>query len=473
MVELFDLATLAVRERIWRTFPHWLNAFRGENVFKTVVRAIALVLVGAILSGCAEINRRGGIIDELEDAILFKADTKTHRLLRSYLLATVLLTAARRQGHNEIDRVAISGALEGALAVANEAYVCLYPGQYKPIDDKAVKIGSRYVYPLAPNARTPNPLSADFSAPPEIVDYSKEQYPISETYLTNFVSPRICQFFDEKMARLDYALYRLAEVTLFNEKSRERLGDIRTKLIGKIPVLSDAAVAAIHANKAANQLTTVLDDLLNLAFNSFGPLLALLPLYRDSVELNMWVIADNLRLNCYYGVKPRTNDRTFAVDAAAEAYSLTDPCGTFAYQMQIMKRGNGNLKQWLHFTDQINQQISEYQILPIEAYRPHFLLVAQLLVPSCRNVLSDGANPTRCETVLGNALELAAFNIDNATGQGTDKRLFLASLPLPGARFVLDLPRRSRPSNGKSDNTATGSIKPAPAKPASPVPEPQ
>jgi len=449
---------------------------------KALRRAVASLLVLSLVGGCAEIDRRGGFIDEIEDTVFFKADTKSHRLLRSYLLATVLLAAARRQGHNEVDRVAISGALEGALAVANEAYVCLYPGLYTAVDATAPKVGDRYVYPLAPKDRTPNPYAKGVQAPPELVDYSSNDYlakfPVTASYLQNFPQPRICQFFDEKMARLDYALYRLAEVTLFNEASRQRLGDIRSRLVGKIPVLSDAAIAAVHANKAVNQVTTILDDLLNLAFNSFGPVLALLPLYRDSIELNMWVIADNLRLACYNVGGERANDQLFEPGRAAETYSLTDPCNTFAYQMQIMKRGNGNLKLWKQFTEQINLQVAEDGILPIQAYRPHFLLVTQLLVRSCRNVLSDGANPTRCETVLGNALELAAFNMDNATGMNVSDRQFLASLPLPGARFILTASRRKRGADPQSTGSIARTPAPqqttpaqgAPASPSAPAP---
>lgn len=428
---------------------------------KALRRAVASLLVLSLLGGCAEIDRRGGLVDQIEDAVFFKADTKSHRLLRSYLLATILLTAARRQGHNDVDRTAIAGALEGALAVANEAYVCLYPKTYKAVGTLPKTQAGNTIYPLS----APYLAPASDTPPGEIVDYAPgKNYAVA----TQYDRPVICQFFDEKMARLDYALYRLAEVTLFNEGSRQRLGDIRSRLVGKIPVLSDAAVAAVHANKALNQVTTILDDLLNLAFNSFGPLLALLPLYRDSLELNMWVIADNLRLQCNPSAAP-TN-----IDAAIESTTLSNPCASFAYAMRILKRGNGDLKVWRHFTEQMNEQLRAEDVLPFEAYRPHFLLVTQLLVRSCRNVLSDGASPARCETVLGNALELAAFNMDNATGVNTENRQFLASLPLPGAQYILTASRRKR----ATDPQATGSIartpnaqQPAPAQ-ASPAPAP-
>ncbi|MFX6318942.1 hypothetical protein ABTF97_18985, partial [Acinetobacter baumannii] len=91
--------------------------------------------------------------------------------------------------------------------------------------------------------------------------------------------------------RLDYALYRLALSSLFNEKTSVQLASIRDKLIGEVPVLSASAKAAIFGVRAINQTTTIVDDLLNLSFSSLGPVLTLLPLYRDSLEMNMWIIA--------------------------------------------------------------------------------------------------------------------------------------------------------------------------------------
>ena len=133
---------------------------------KTVTRVIAAVVAMSLLAGCAEFDRRGGFIDQIEDSVFFRADTKTHRLLRSYLLATVLLTAARRQGHNDVDRTAIAGALEGALTVANEAYMCLYPGLYEPqlVDNKVVTPTS---YPVDPKK-----LKLRLDVPSEIMSWT-------------------------------------------------------------------------------------------------------------------------------------------------------------------------------------------------------------------------------------------------------------------------------------------------------------
>ena len=66
-------------------------------------RVVAAVVALSMLIGCAEIDRRGGTVAEIEDYVLFAAHTKSHRLFRSYLLIGVLLAAARQGGHNEAD----------------------------------------------------------------------------------------------------------------------------------------------------------------------------------------------------------------------------------------------------------------------------------------------------------------------------------------------------------------------------------
>jgi len=428
-------------------------------------RMIAAGVVLSMLSGCAEIDRRGGFIDEVEDTVFFRADTKTHRLLRSYLLATVLLTTARRQGHNDVDRTAIAGALEGALAVANEAYMCLYPGLFEIAD--ASTAASFPVDSTKLRLRT--------GLPSDITSWR------SDGSLLDVVEPvekpRWCQFFDERMSRLDYALFRLASVTLFNSESRDALSDIQAKLVGKIPVVTDTVAAAIHVNRAANQVTSIVDDLLTVSFKSAAPVLALLPLYRDSLELNMWVITDNFALAC----KRESPSTLEALEASIFAATDGSPaCANLVNAIFALQRGNGNPKIWRDFLGTMNVLAENdlARILPIEAYRSHFFLISQLLVRSCRNVLSDAQKPKRCDDVLADALEKAAFNADNATGNlintGSPNagRWLTAMLPLPGAKYAQmrgrGMPRMvSKPQ--QADPSATGSIGQPSTPPAAPA----
>lgn len=285
------------------------------------------------------------------------------------MLIGVLLAAARQGAHNETDAAAIEGNLKSALAVAFEAYECLY-------QDAAAN-------------------------PPNWIKASTQDRSVAGAIGTfeaiNFAPPAICQFFDEKMARLDYALYRLALSSLFNEKTSAQLSVIRDKLVGEIPVLSASAKAAIFGARAINQATTIVDDLLNLSFSSLGPVLTLLPLYRDALEMNMWVIVDTLTRAC-----PDTNPVIPAAillkdGTLAPSYSLD--CQTKAYALYILNNGNGDLRVWRNFVGQMN-----YWAAGIDAYAPHFVLVSRLIWRSCRNLLK----PAECSAVLEGAVTLAA-----------------------------------------------------------------
>ena len=376
------------------------------------IRVTAAAVVLALLGGCAEIDRRGGVADQIED-VVFKADTKSHRLLRSYLLVGILLAAAERQGVNNVDRDNIKGSLASALKVSNEAFNCLYPGTFTTGE---------------------NGLGRDSgSQVPEIVlDYSKPTTISAESYTL----PRWCQFFDEKMARLDLAIFRLASITLFNDRSRGQLADVRDRLVGRIPVISDSVRAAISANKVVNQASTIIDDLLNLTLASFGPATVLFPLYRDSLELNTWIIIDTLAINC-------ARQRTSGI-----ASGEIDFCTTYESAYAIAGGGNAapvNLRAFIKSVDGLS--------LYVEAYRPHFYVVSRLIWQSCENVFVEEAS---CKTILAYALETTAFNVKNATDPQTGRR-FLASL-FSFQRVASTRKKPTSPTPATSEPQTTGSI---------------
>ncbi|HAQ82378.1 MAG: hypothetical protein ACK463_22215 [Bradyrhizobium sp.] len=352
-----------------RLFDFFHYAISGAAMFlRAASRVVAAVVALSMLIGCAEIDRRGGTVAEIEDYVLFAAHTKSHRLFRSYLLIGVLLAAARQGGHNEADVAAIEGNLKSALAVAFEAYECLYQD---------------------PAGAPPNWL--------KIATQVDTASAIGTFEAVNFANPTICQFFDEKMARLDYALYRLALSSLFNEKTSVQLASIRDKLIGEVPVLSASAKAAIFGVRAINQTTTIVDDLLNLSFSSLGPVLTLLPLYRDSLEMNMWIIADTLTRTCA-DPNPLPRD-TMLLKDGTPAPSFALDCQTKAYAFYILNYGNGDLRAWRNFAFQMN-----YVGMGIEAYAPHFVLVSRLIWRSCSNLLKQAD----CTDVLTKAIAQAS-----------------------------------------------------------------
>lgn len=446
----------------------FIISFGGFMFSKALRRAVASLLVLSLLGGCAEINRRGGIVDQIEDTILFRADTKSHRLFRSYLLAGVLIAAARQAGHNDIDRFAIEANMKSVLEIAHEAHMCLYPPA-QPAAAPAVAVA------LATTTQSP--------ASPAVQKEATQD--VGTPGAVNFADPKICQFFDEKMARLDYALYRLAFITLFNAENRLQLTEIRDKLAGKIPVVSDSVKAAIHANKAVNQATSIVDDLLNLSFSSAGPLLILLPLYRDSLELNMWVIVDNLTRACAAANPSFQFEEKFY--QPSYGISRTDVCQTYAYALQITNKGNGDLGTWREFVRNMN-----YATFAIEAYKPHFFLVTKLIWQSCQVVLGDmtgykdeAKDYGRCQNALSKAIEKAAFKEYGISGEGGryytamirgDTRfarrrqqdapvVVRQQLPATAPRDAIDLQNRIAPSSG-SIPTAPAAPSAAPAAPA-------
>lgn len=324
------------------------------------LRVVATIVAMSMLAGCAEFDRRGGVVAEIEDVVLFKAQTKSHRLFRSYMLIGVLLAAARQGAHNQADAAAIEGNLKSALSISYEAYQCLYG-------------------------------NSTATAASWVKDATS--IPASPSVVVKYQPPAICQFFDEKMARLDYALFRLALSSLFNAQSNVYLAEIRDKLLGEIPVVSATAKAAIYTNKAANQTTNIVDDLLNLSFSSAGPVLTLLPLYRDSLEMNMWVIVDTLTRACPDAVA----SPVFQSDGTPVPHYNLD-CATRDYALAILNNGNGYLPTWRAFVRNMN-----YVAVDVEAYAPHFVLVSRLIWRSCRNLLMLA----ECTTVMNAAAATA------------------------------------------------------------------
>ncbi|MCX7322487.1 MAG: hypothetical protein NT113_24470 [Hyphomicrobiales bacterium] len=403
---------------------------------------MVLALVASMLAGCAEINKRGGVVAEMEDYVLFKAQTKSHRLFRSYTLIGVLMAAARQGGHNQADRSAIEGSLKEALRVAFETYACLYPN--------SAALGADGVNPSIHSWIGAATKTGDSTTAFRVTDIDE---------------PANCQFFDEKMARLDYALYRLALSALFNEQTNTQLSSIRDKLIGEVPVISATAKAAIFGVKAVNQATTIVDDLLNLSFSSLGPVIALLPLYRDALELNMWVIMTSLNKWCHLNVGSDTA-RIINADGTP-ALTNMEPCDKRDYVYYILNRGGGNLSLWRNFVWHMN-----YENPYIEAYAPHFLLVTRFIWRSCNNYLIQA----ECTALMKDALSYAkgqSLQIGVSFTNPRNDRIDTVSRP-SSTRVVRrpghghDSP--SDPARSGRDTDPTGSIV-RPTLPAVPTPQ--
>src|SRR4051794_22569904 len=107
-----------------RGWVFFIISIGGFMFSKIRVRIVAAIVAASMVVGCAELDRRGGIVAEIQDNVLFIAHTKSHRLFRSYMLIGVLLAAARQGAHNQADAAAIEGNLKSALSISFEAYQC-------------------------------------------------------------------------------------------------------------------------------------------------------------------------------------------------------------------------------------------------------------------------------------------------------------------------------------------------------------
>src|SRR5262245_37778911 len=134
------------------------------------------VVLCLIVGGCGEIHNRGGLVDQIGDKYLFQADGKAHRALRSYAVLASLVGVARQRGIRPDDRVVVAGHIEAALDVMGEAFTCAYESS----------VG--------------------------------------------------CAYFDEKMARLDYRIYKLALLTLVDEDGRQFMNRVKDEMLGYVPV---------------------------------------------------------------------------------------------------------------------------------------------------------------------------------------------------------------------------------------------
>lgn len=398
-------------------------------------------------SNCAEFNRRGGTADYIED-IFFRADTKSHRLLRSYVLVGVLLAAAEQAGTTQAGKDAISSQLKSSLTVIREAYACLYPDGLLPgAADRVVK---QYGGPGSP-------------------DVSRE-----------YLSPRWCQFFDEKMRRLDHSIFYLSMLTLFNEQNRGYLGDIQSRLVGKLPVISESVKAILAANRAVKDTTTLIDDLLNLSISSFGPASTLLPLYRDVVELNSWIIIDSLAVSCFHA-NSGTRDALAQVGAAEPApvvivaaspapseipdvsadmgYTpirsdlryIASPdraCGDYRTALQLIERGHANpdaLRVWINTHNLSN--------LKVEAYPTHFYVITKFVADSCSRIITQTGCRDIFRAVTGEGPGAVPADLDFNTRQVTAFLRPTTRYAARPARIPVASPRTT-----PDDPVSTGSV---------------
>src|SRR5690242_7078994 len=200
---------------------------RGAR-FAGLLASLAVICVS--LLGCAEVNERGGILAYGGDKLVFPAAGKGHRVLRAYVITGALASIARTKGIPGPEQASFYGSLAGSLELTKEAFICAYQ------------------------------------------------------------STDGCIFFDEKMARLDYAIFKLAVQVLIDDQQKKLGTQIRDSLLGEIPILTPLSKVATNTvmtagqiGKAAGQTSDLLTAILELDYSGLITIGRITPLYRDAV----------------------------------------------------------------------------------------------------------------------------------------------------------------------------------------------
>jgi hypothetical protein len=412
--------------------PRSLNG--GVHMVRGGVRCVAFATVTFVFAGCVEIDRRGGLIDQIEDSVLFKAETKSHRLLRSYALVGSLVTIARNSRLSEVDRTAMQGPLKAALEIVEDAYTCLYPSRSKTaatwikypwpgIEPERTKqsqwlspavanayaqapgaakayaqaAGVANVYAQATDTQSKPPGGKPPAATPQTPASASKPAPVPKFDHQPFDEYRntVCIYFDERMARLDYAIYKIAASVLFDPDSRALLADVQDGLFGNIPVVGPAWKATVRATdaaaeaaKAVNQSATFGTALLTLSFNASNRWLYLLPIYRDTMEFGMRLVLQSLQYACQQEKSGMREDGFFR-------YVSRDfqACVAFNRGVDEFKNGNGSLNEWRRFLKSLNGNL-----LMVEAYPLHFALISRWIYRSCAQMFPAGSDKDGADT---------------------------------------------------------------------------
>jgi hypothetical protein len=300
-----------------------------------MVIAITLSVVG-----CAEFRNRGGLVDKIEDAILFRADTKGHRLIRSYVMATALVSIARYSGIKKEDQGPIAHRIESTISIVYEAYKCLYDNETD------------------------------------------------------------CIFFDEMMSRLDYNIFKLAILVLYDPESRELLSDARDRLVGVVPIIGpllrsatravEAVADAATATQQASQIIDGLSRLGELALRTGG---RLLPLYRDAIEMDMVIVLDTFAKACDASLvtapslKRDQVYRKLLDKKQALPLEISEACDHFEAAYILYNHGNGDLGKWRAYLAGMNG-VLQY----IAPDKTHFATVSEFLWNSCYAAVGPAIN---------------------------------------------------------------------------------
>lgn len=301
---------------------------------------IVVLAASLAMAGCAEFTHRGGILAQIADKAVFPASAKGHRVLRAYVILAALVTVANNRGLPSGDKLSFQGRVYQTLDGIQQSFTCAY------------------------------------------------------------ATPSGCIFFDEKMARVDYNLYKLALNVLITSESRALVIQLQRELLPKVPVVGSTLLAASSAADAAGHVVTagveteqIVESLISLGYQAADSIGPLFPLYRDAQELDMVVVVDMLARRCAASsptLNGVTRDALAFRDNLYAAYSsgtkLADyqECTDFLDGMKLYKSGNGYLESWRQFT----KTMSAHYLADMTPSGDHFLEVSSMISSACQQMFT-------------------------------------------------------------------------------------
>lgn len=310
----------------------------------TAIAALAMIPLG----GCAgffgaELNNRGGYLDQKLDSKWIVADTKQMRVLRAYAMIGSLARMSR-ENYYKSERQLIAQHISTAVNVAFDAYACAY------------------------------------SRPGE------------------------CVYFDERMAELEVSVIRLA-IAVFSKHENESLFQLVAsqaddsapllKVLFSAGKLVDAASTATDAVASTGKLVKAL---LNFGEAAYFTGRRAGALYRDSIELAMIATLGSLDVQCLWrSNKIKSTDHDVMLtyhQFYGGADPTLDPCKSFKIGLAAWRQGSGDLADWKEFLDTDAVKFRKY-LIPGETA---FIQASDLIWRACDQIAET---PGQLGTCLG------------------------------------------------------------------------
>lgn len=286
---------------------------------------ISLAFFSLLLSGCGTFTNRGGFGDRLEDTFWFKADTKEHRVLRSYVLLASMTRLATRSNTTIDERQSLAIRIGKAVRLAADAFECAY-------------------------------------------------------------RPEPCAFFDDRMTALDIMLLQLAAGIFASPEDQGLINQLGNEFFGQTPIndvvnaLTGGAKVLSSSASAVSKTTNIISALLTLSSNAFDEGARIGALYRDSIEMDMQVTVSTLAYYCY---PPK--GEPLPVQNPASVGPGDPPIGSpvcpdaFTAANAVYANGSGDLSAWRQYLQ--GSGLAYRQLLKPNA--DHFIEVSEVIWRAC------------------------------------------------------------------------------------------